>query len=297
VRAGAAAAVERKELGADPLEHEPVVCDQEDRAGELEQRLLQHLERRDVQVVGRFVQQQHVRRFEQPVNGTADFQFRLFTSSGGSTQVGTTQLADSVSVEEGLFTLPLDFGAAAFNGDDRFLEIAVRSPAGSGNFVILAPRQKVTAAPYALKVPGVDGPLDAADGSPADALSVDTAGNVGIGTVGPLGKLDVRSGNSSYWRIDNAERRPARQRRQRRRPGDLQRHARARRTDRDHPEQPAARGRQRAAAGSGSAPRRRCGASACWTAASSRPGSKTRTRSAPSSSSATPPPTRRGSSA
>ena len=55
-------------------------------------------------------------------------------------------------------------------------------PAGGGGFTTLAPRQPVTAAPYALKVPGIDGhSLDAADGNPVDALFVDNSGNVGIG--------------------------------------------------------------------------------------------------------------------
>ena len=138
------------------------------------------------------------------VNSTVDLQFRLFTSPTGSTQVGTTQNFSNMPLTDGLFTVPLDFGAGAFNGEARHLEIAVRAPAGTGNFVILTPRQSLTAAPYALKVPGVDGhSLDAADGSPTDALFVNSGGDVGIGTTSPLGRLDVRSGNNSYVRVDN----------------------------------------------------------------------------------------------
>jgi hypothetical protein len=42
------------------------------------------------------------------------------------------------------------FGANAFNGDARWLEIAVRCPAGSGAYTTLNPRQPLTATPYAL---------------------------------------------------------------------------------------------------------------------------------------------------
>jgi hypothetical protein len=71
----------------------------------------------------------------------------------------------------------------------------VRSPAGGGSFTTLSQRQKLTAAPYALKVPGIDGfSLDAADGGPTDALFVDNAGKVGIGTNAPFNKLHVIGG-------------------------------------------------------------------------------------------------------
>lgn len=53
--------------------------------------------------------------------GTCDFRFLLFDSIGdgapptGGNQIGTTLAADGVQVSDGLFTLRLDFGAAAFN--------------------------------------------------------------------------------------------------------------------------------------------------------------------------------------
>src|SRR5262245_17207316 len=100
------------------------------------------------------------------VNGTADFQFRLFDAVTGGVQVGALQAVSNVSLAAGLFTTELDFGGAAFNGDARYLEIAVRRPAGTGSFVTLSPRQRLTAAPYALKVPGIDGnSLNSANGS------------------------------------------------------------------------------------------------------------------------------------
>lgn len=61
-----------------------------------------------------------------PANGTYDFQFRLFDALVGGNQVGTTLLRDDVIVVSGVFTVSLNFGAAAFPGAARFLEIGVR---------------------------------------------------------------------------------------------------------------------------------------------------------------------------
>ena len=139
-----------------------------------------------------------------PVNSTADLQFRLFDAPMAGDQVGLTQSFTNVSVVNGAFTKAIDFGADAFNGSARWLEVAVRSPANSGNYVILTPRQSITPAPYALKVPGIDGhSLNALDGSPMDAVFVNNVGDVGVGTTSPLGRLDVRAGNSSYFRMDS----------------------------------------------------------------------------------------------
>ena len=83
-----------------------------------------------------------------PVTGLADFQFTLFDSATGGAQIGNTIEGLNIPLTNGLFTATLDFGNQ-FNGQQRFLEIAVRRPAGSGSFVILSPRQSLTAAPYA----------------------------------------------------------------------------------------------------------------------------------------------------
>lgn len=127
-----------------------------------------------------------------PLDNTADFQFRLFTALTGGTQIGSTQAVNNVTVTEGRFAAELNFGASAFDGNERYLEIALRSPAGGGTFTTLTPRQPLTAVPYALKVPGVDGnSLNAADGSPVDALFVDNAGKVGIGTLAPTHSVHI----------------------------------------------------------------------------------------------------------
>ncbi|HUT25170.1 MAG TPA: hypothetical protein VM492_12565, partial [Sumerlaeia bacterium] len=56
----------------------------------------------------------------------------------------------NVAVANGSFTVTLDFGAGAFNGDARWLEIGVRTAGSGGLYTTLAPRQRLTPTPYAL---------------------------------------------------------------------------------------------------------------------------------------------------
>jgi len=83
------------------------------------------------------------------VNTSHDFEFRLFREAAGGTALGSIQRL-GVTVSNGVFTVSLDFGDE-FNGDARFLEIAVK-PAGSPNpFTVLSPRQPITSAPYSVR--------------------------------------------------------------------------------------------------------------------------------------------------
>ncbi|HEV8430788.1 MAG TPA: hypothetical protein VGQ41_22995 [Pyrinomonadaceae bacterium] len=85
-----------------------------------------------------------------PANGNYDLQFALWDSLMGGAQVGSTQTLNTVAVSNGIFTVSLDFGASAFNGAGRFLEIGTR-PSGSGSFTTLSPRQQITSTPYAVR--------------------------------------------------------------------------------------------------------------------------------------------------
>lgn len=84
-----------------------------------------------------------------PANGQYDFTFRLFDAPLGGAQVSSPITLTSQPVSDGLFTVSLDFGSSAFQGDARWLETGVR-PSGGGGFTILTPRQPLTPAPYAL---------------------------------------------------------------------------------------------------------------------------------------------------
>ena len=103
-----------------------------------------------------FTYQGQLRKNGVPVNATCSFQFSLFDGPGvGATQIGTTQTKSGVSVTNGLFTIPdLDFGSGAFNGEARWLAIAVQCP-GDSSHTTLSPRQALTPAPYALALLGL----------------------------------------------------------------------------------------------------------------------------------------------
>jgi hypothetical protein len=83
-----------------------------------------------------------------PANGQYDFAFNLFDAPTGGVQAAAPVTVTNQTVSSGLFTVSLDFGGA-FYGQARWLEIAVRAT-GGGSFTTLAPRQFVTAAPFAL---------------------------------------------------------------------------------------------------------------------------------------------------
>lgn len=77
-------------------------------------------------------------------------QFKLYGSAGGSDQIGGTITNINVAISQGIFTVQLDFGAPAFPGADRFLQIAVRR-SSSESFVVLNPRQQINSSPYAIR--------------------------------------------------------------------------------------------------------------------------------------------------
>lgn len=107
-----------------------------------------------------FTYQGQLKQSGVPFDGMADFQFTLWDAAGsgnppiGGTQVDGAQAINALPVTAGLFTVTLnaggEFGGNAFNGNARWLQIAMRSPAGGGDFTTLAPRQPLTATPHAL---------------------------------------------------------------------------------------------------------------------------------------------------
>ena len=95
-----------------------------------------------------FTYQGQLRQSGEPFTGMADLEFLLYDQLSGGTQIGSTQSVADWPVEDGLFQVELDFGAPAFDGSDRYLEVTVDGAP-------LIPRQKVTATPYALLATGL----------------------------------------------------------------------------------------------------------------------------------------------
>ena len=86
-----------------------------------------------------------------PVNDLCNFTFELMDAVSGGNTLATVNKS-GVSVSDGLFTVELDFGASAFNGQARWLQTSVDCGAGVET---LSPRQPLTPVPYATGlVPG-----------------------------------------------------------------------------------------------------------------------------------------------
>ncbi len=84
------------------------------------------------------------------VNGPTDLTFTLYDAASGGSLVGATNVISDLVISNGVFTATLDFGAGAFNGTARWLEVAVRPGESTGTYTKLTPRQALTATPFAL---------------------------------------------------------------------------------------------------------------------------------------------------
>lgn len=144
----------------------------------------------------------------QAATGLYDLQVCVFEDPSTPVPLACAPDFDNVPVEDGVFTVNLDFGNAAFAGELRFLELRVRPGAG-GAYTILAPRQAIRPAPEALRAAtssaapwsGLSGvPAGFADGVDNDTNSGGTVTNVASGaglTGGPItgtGTLAIATG-------------------------------------------------------------------------------------------------------
>ena len=164
----------------------------------------------------------------QAASGLYDFRAQVYNRAvagePGDALVSGTLTFTAVPVSNGLFVLNLDFGASPFNGEARWLVLAVRTN-GAGSFNTLAPRQPVTPTPYAILSGNLSGPLPASQltGTVSVAtlptggnwalnstltldtttLAIDPVNNrVGIGTASPGWPLHL-VGNQSVARLDS----------------------------------------------------------------------------------------------
>jgi hypothetical protein len=85
-----------------------------------------------------------------PASGIYDLRVEVFATPAGGTPLAAAVLLGDVAIQAGVFTASLDFGSV-FDGGPRWLEVAVRPGTSSGPYVVLAPRQPVTPAPYAMR--------------------------------------------------------------------------------------------------------------------------------------------------
>jgi hypothetical protein len=116
--------------------------------------------------------------------GSAEFQATLWDAVSGGSQIAANAPAQIVvGVTNGLFVLPLNFGAN-FPGANRWLQLEVRTTLGP--FITLMPRQPLTPAPYAITASNLSGTL------PATQLS------------GPVGSANLAGTYSGAVTLNNA---------------------------------------------------------------------------------------------
>lgn len=140
-----------------------------------------------------FTYQGQLRNAGQLVNGNVDVRFTLWDSDVGGTQVGNANSFTNYPLADGRFALGLNFGTGAFNGDQRWVQVEFRSPAGVGQYLTLNPRDKIMATPYALYA--LNGTASQWDYNPKTQALTAAANvsRVGIGTTTPTAALEVVS--------------------------------------------------------------------------------------------------------
>jgi hypothetical protein len=116
-----------------------------------------------------------------PASGDYQFEFKLFDAGNGTNQIGATQ-GVVATVQNGIFTTRLDFGAAAFPpGADRWLQINVRLNGSGDPYAVLSPRQQISSVPFAVR---------SLNSTAADALS--------SACVGCVTSSQIGSGSGNY---------------------------------------------------------------------------------------------------
>src|ERR1043166_5525958 len=99
-----------------------------------------------------------------PANGLYEMSFSLYDALTNGNPIRTPGPGAPVPVSNGLFTAALDFGANAFIGPDRWLEVSVTVFGSDQPVVLLVPRQPMTATPYALHAANAAGLMSFANG-------------------------------------------------------------------------------------------------------------------------------------
>ncbi len=132
-----------------------------------------------------FNYQGHLLQAGTAVTGTCDLTFKLYDTPTGLNQVGSDVIDNNVSINDGYFSVNLDFGSTAFTGQTRWLEITINSCNGNGISAALIPLVELNPTPYALSLrPGavISGSMTPALTAQTDSNDTNASGVYGLAT-------------------------------------------------------------------------------------------------------------------
>jgi trimeric autotransporter adhesin len=142
-------------------------------------------------------------------SGIYDLRFEIHDSLSGGNAVSGAHTNLATMVSNGLFTVLLDFDAGVFDGAERWLEIGVRTNGGS-IFATLAPRQKITATPYAITAGNLTGVVSntSVAGTYSNTVAFNNPSNQFTGAFtgngGGLSNVNAQTlgglGSASFWK-------------------------------------------------------------------------------------------------
>src|ERR1035441_8501111 len=120
-------------------------------------------------------------------NGHYDFRCAIYDAVTNGSLVGTVVTNTATAVANGYFDVWIWPDDLVFQGEARWLEMAVRTN-GGGGFVTLTPRQQITPAPYALYAPSAGTAASAMSATNfSGTVSGDVAGTQGATVVASVG--------------------------------------------------------------------------------------------------------------
>jgi hypothetical protein len=141
-----------------------------------------------------------------PINGSYDLLFNLYSTEIGGSPVTTSQVKPGVPVVNGLFTTNVDFGAV-YDGTAYWLEIGARPNGSAANFQIMTPRQELTLSPYtifATTAGGVAGGAVRSLNGLSDSVTLSAGANVSITPSGNTLTIASTGGGGGIWALNGS---------------------------------------------------------------------------------------------
>lgn len=147
----------------------------------------------DAQGTTAFTYQGQLRDNGTNANGAYTITFKLYDAVTNGNEIGLA-LTNNVNLDNGLFTVNLDFGASAFTGSECWLGIAISN---GGIPQTLYPRVIVTPVPYALHALTSGNPTNSSGGGTISSTNVIFGGGGSSWDIGidPSGNLDFTYGD------------------------------------------------------------------------------------------------------